>query len=78
MSHPVPTWASVRPSERIAGTPAVRRGGAWWLVTPTGTMSVLDPVFTGELERFAADMAAADRAVARLRTERTAARKGQR
>lgn len=78
MSHPVPTWASVRPSERLAGTPAVRRGGAWWLVTPTGTISASDPVFTGELDRVAADMAAADRAVAKLRTERTAAGKDRR
>ncbi|WP_107085145.1 hypothetical protein [Streptomyces maremycinicus] len=78
MSHPVPTWASVRPSERLADTPAVRRGGAWWLVTPTGTISASDPVFTDELDRFAADMAAADRAVAKLRTERTAARKDRR
>ncbi|MCI3270614.1 hypothetical protein [Streptomyces cylindrosporus] len=78
MSHPVPTWASVRPSERLAGTPAVRRGSAWWLVTPTGAMSASDPLFTSELDRFAADMAAADRAVARLRTERAAAQKGQR
>ncbi|MFI2369861.1 hypothetical protein [Streptomyces sp. NPDC018833] len=78
MSHPVPTWASVRPSERLAGTPAVRRGGAWWLVAPTGTISASDPVFTGELDLFAADMAAADRAVAKLRTERTVARKDRR
>ncbi|WP_328549843.1 hypothetical protein [Streptomyces sp. NBC_00366] len=78
MSHPVPTWASVRPSERLAGTPAIRRGSAWWLVTPTGAMSASDPVFTGELDRFAADMAAADRAVAQLRAERTAPRKDQR
>jgi len=78
MSHPVPTWVSVRPSERLAGTPAVRRGSAWWLVTPTGAMSASDPVFTGELDRFFADMAAADRAVAQLRSERTAPRKDQR
>ncbi|WP_432198578.1 hypothetical protein [Streptomyces sp. bgisy027] len=78
MSHPVPTWASVRPSERLAGTPAVRRGNAWWLVTPTGAISASDPVLTGELDRFASDMAAADRAVAKLRAERTAARKERR
>ncbi|MBC2902138.1 hypothetical protein H4N64_11045 [Streptomyces sp. PSKA01] len=68
----------MRPSERLAGTPAVRRDGHWWLVTPTGTISASDPVFTGELDRFAADMAAADRAVANLRTERTAAGGDQR
>ncbi|WP_369251116.1 hypothetical protein [Streptomyces sp. R41] len=78
MSHPVPTWASVRPSERLAGTPAVRRDGNWWLITPTDAMPASDPVFTGELDRFAADMAAADRAVAKVRTERAAARKDRR
>ncbi|MEV1068561.1 hypothetical protein [Streptomyces sp. NPDC050263] len=75
MSHPVPTWASVRPYERLAGTPAVRRDGHWWLVTPTGTVPASDPDFAGELDRFAADMAAADRVIAKLRTERTAVRK---
>ncbi|MGW2702376.1 hypothetical protein [Streptomyces sp. NPDC001340] len=78
MSHPVLTWASIRPSERLAGTPAVRRDGRWWLVAPTGTMPASDPICTGELDRFAADMAAADRAVANLRTERTAAGEDQR
>ncbi|MFJ8532846.1 hypothetical protein [Streptomyces sp. NPDC093591] len=78
MSHPVPTWTSIRPSARLAGTPAVRHGGHWWLVTPTGTVPASDPVFTGELDRFAADMAAADGAVANLRTERTAVGEDQR
>ncbi|KMS74387.1 hypothetical protein ACM01_13905 [Streptomyces viridochromogenes] len=78
MSHPVPTWASVRPSERLATTPAVCRGGRWWLVTPTGTMPTSDPAFTRELDRFAADIAAADRAVAHLRTEPSVMRKDQR
>ncbi|MGW1611671.1 hypothetical protein ACWCQZ_20010 [Streptomyces sp. NPDC002285] len=77
MSHSVPTWASVRPSERLAGTPAVRRDGRWWLITPAGAMPASDPGLTGELDRFAADMAAADRAVAKLRTERTAVREDQ-
>ncbi|MFG3363539.1 hypothetical protein ACGF0K_01000 [Streptomyces sp. NPDC048156] len=78
MSHPIPTWASVQPSERLAGTPAVRRDGRWWLITPTGTLPTSDPAFIGELDRFAADLAAADRAVAKLHTERTAVRKDQR
>lgn len=78
MSHPGPTWATVRPSERLAGTPAVRRGGEWWLVTPAGSMPASDPVLTSELDHFAADMAAADRAVAKLRTERTAEGKDRR
>ncbi|MGY5058723.1 hypothetical protein ACWDFR_32480 [Streptomyces sp. 900105755] len=77
MSHSVPTWASVHPSERLAGTPAVRRDGRWWLVTPAGAMPTSDPGLTGELDRFAADMAAADRAVVKLRTERTAVREDQ-
>lgn len=78
MSHPVPSWASVRRSERLAGTPVVRRGTQWWLVTPTGSLLASDPEFTSELNRFAADMAAADRAVAELRAERKAARKARR
>ncbi|MEU6375890.1 hypothetical protein [Streptomyces sp. NPDC046909] len=77
MSHPVPTWASVRPSERLADTPAVRRDGRWWLVTPAGAMPASDPRLTSELDRFAADMAAADRAVAKLRTERADVREDQ-
>ncbi|MFE6364126.1 hypothetical protein ACFVP3_29550 [Streptomyces sp. NPDC057806] len=78
MSHPVPTWASIRPTERLADTPAVHHDGHWWLVVPTGTMPASDPAFTSELDRFAADMAAADRAVANLRTERTATGEDQR
>ncbi|MFJ1602551.1 hypothetical protein ACIOHS_04140 [Streptomyces sp. NPDC088253] len=41
-------------------------------------MLASDPAFTGELDRFAADMAAADRAVAKLRTEHTGVRKDRR
>ncbi|MFC4607755.1 hypothetical protein ACFO9E_07995 [Streptomyces maoxianensis] len=78
MSHPVPSWASVRRSKRLADTPVVRRGAQWWLVTPTGTMLASDPAFTGELDRFAADMAAADRAVAELQAESDATRKARR
>jgi hypothetical protein len=70
MFYPVPpTWASVRPAERLAGTPAVRRDGHWWLVSPTGSLPASDPAFATELDRFAADLAAADDAVARLRVE---------
>ncbi|MEV0535832.1 hypothetical protein [Kitasatospora sp. NPDC050463] len=68
-SSPVPH------SERLAGSPVVRRGGQWWLVTSTGSILANDPSFTGELDRFAAAMAAADREVARIRDERAAARK---
>ncbi|WP_035800240.1 MULTISPECIES: hypothetical protein [Kitasatospora] len=62
-------------SERLAGSPVVRRGGQWWLVTSTGSILATDPSFTGELDRFAAAMAAADREVARIQDERAAARK---
>lgn len=75
MSHPVPpTWASVRPAERLADTPAVRRDDHWWFVSPTGSLPATDPVFTRELDAFAADLAAADRAVAHLLAGREPAR----
>ncbi|MFE3881859.1 hypothetical protein ACFXPQ_02860 [Streptomyces lydicus] len=51
-------------SEHLAQSPAVRRGGRWWLVAASGSVAVTDPVFTGELNCFATAMAAADRAVA--------------
>lgn len=71
MSHPIPpTWTSVRPAERLAGTPAVRRDGHWWLVSRTGSLPASDSAFATELDRFSADLAAADQAVARLRTKR--------
>ncbi|MFF3631627.1 hypothetical protein [Streptomyces sp. NPDC002164] len=73
MSHPVPSWAFVRRSERLASTPVVRRGASWWLVSPSGSLLAQDPVFTGELDRFAADLAAADSAVAEIRAQDTAA-----
>ncbi|MGG7569189.1 hypothetical protein [Streptomyces sirii] len=66
MPHPAPSWASLSQSERLADAPVVRRAGRWWLVSPAGTMLASDPAFTGELDRFAADMAAANRAVADL------------
>ncbi|MFJ2877363.1 hypothetical protein ACIPJN_08445 [Streptomyces sp. NPDC086796] len=77
MSHPAPSWASVRRSERLAGTPVVRRGADWWLVSPSGSMLAQDPVFTGELDDFAADLAAADRAVAEVRAQGKATRKAR-
>ncbi|MEW2434123.1 hypothetical protein AB0952_08055 [Streptomyces caniferus] len=51
-------------SERLAQSPAVRRDGRWWLVATSGSVAVTDPVFTGQLNRFATAMAAADQAVA--------------
>ncbi|MDP9613690.1 hypothetical protein [Streptomyces demainii] len=77
MSHPAPSWASVRRSERLAGTPAVRHGAYWWLVSASGSVLAADPVFTGELDRFAAALAAADRAVTEIRTHGKAARKAR-
>ncbi|WP_344447074.1 hypothetical protein [Kitasatospora nipponensis] len=56
--------------DRLAGSPVVGRGSQWWLVTGSGAILSTDPVFTGELDRFAAAMAAADQAVAELRADR--------
>ncbi|MGA5631430.1 hypothetical protein [Streptomyces lydicamycinicus] len=72
MPHPAPFWASVHPSERLADTPVVRRAGHWWLVSSSGAVLASDRAFTGELDRFATDMAAANRAVADLHNERHA------
>nr|WP_237536799.1 hypothetical protein [Streptomyces sp. SID5785] len=77
MPHPEPSWASVRRSERLAGTPVVRRGTNWWLVSPAGTLLASDPAFTGELDCLAVDLAAADRAVADLRARRKQARRAR-
>ncbi|MDX3585605.1 hypothetical protein [Streptomyces europaeiscabiei] len=63
-SSRVPRW------ERLAGSPAVRRGtGQWWLVGGVGSIPCTDPTFTGELDRFAAAMAAADQAIAGLHSQ---------
>ncbi|MFC9534885.1 hypothetical protein [Streptomyces sp. NPDC056975] len=77
MSHPTPSWASDPRSERLAGTPVVKRGAHWWLVSPSGTLLASDPAFTGELQRFATALAAADRAVAEIRDQNQAAHKAQ-
>lgn len=45
MPHPAPSWASVRRSERLAGTPVVRRGADWWLVSASGAVLASDPVW---------------------------------
>ncbi|MFF9784167.1 hypothetical protein [Streptomyces nigrescens] len=63
VSSPGPFPSSAR-SERLAQSPAVRRDGRWWLVAMSGSVAITDPVFTGQLNRFAAAMAAAERAVA--------------
>lgn len=62
-SAPGPFPPSTR-SERLAQSPAVRRDGRWRLVTTSGSVGVTDPVFAGQLNRFATAMAAADQAVA--------------
>ncbi|MEI5525267.1 hypothetical protein WB388_32140 [Streptomyces brasiliscabiei] len=67
-----PAFSSLRSTERLAGTPAVRRGGHWWLVASTGSLLASDPAFTDELDRLATDLAAADRAVAEVVASRTA------
>ncbi|MFD9403061.1 hypothetical protein ACFWA4_30095 [Streptomyces sp. NPDC060011] len=56
-------------STHLARSPVVRRGGQWWLVTGSGSILATDPTFTGELDRFAAAMAAADQAIADLRSQ---------
>jgi hypothetical protein len=56
-------------SERLARSPVVRHAGQWWLVTGSGSILATDPTFTGELDRFADAMAAADQAVADLRSQ---------
>ncbi|CDR10536.1 hypothetical protein [Streptomyces iranensis] len=66
MNCPGPSWATVQPSERLADTPAVRRGERWWLTAPGGTIPADDPALTHELDLLAADMDAANRAVAQL------------
>ncbi|MEU8927983.1 hypothetical protein AB0D10_44995 [Kitasatospora sp. NPDC048545] len=70
--------ADRRRSLLLAGAPVVRRDGQWWLITDTGSILATDPVFTGELDRFATAMAAADREVARLRDDQGAAPKKRR
>ncbi|MFF2142210.1 hypothetical protein [Kitasatospora sp. NPDC058190] len=53
----------------LTGAPVVRRGSQWWLITGDGSILATDPTFTGELDRFAAAKAAADRAVDQLRAQ---------
>ncbi|ANZ14842.1 hypothetical protein O1L44_02530 [Streptomyces noursei] len=62
MSAPTPR------SGRLVGSPVVRRDGRWWLVSGAGSILATDPTFTGALDGFAAAVAAADQAVADLRS----------
>jgi hypothetical protein len=66
MSSPIPPPTS--DYGPLADSPIVRRDGQWWLVTGSG--AILAATFTGELDRPAAAMAAAEQAVAGLRTDR--------
>ncbi|MFI9626474.1 hypothetical protein [Streptomyces sp. NPDC052042] len=68
MSSHSPSSPAAR-SGRLARSPVVRRDGQWWLITGSGSVLATDPTFTSELDRFAAAMADADRAVAVLRSE---------
>jgi hypothetical protein len=67
MSAPAP-----RPG-RLPCSPVVVRDGRWWLVSGASSIPVSDPAFTTALDGFAQAMAAADRAVAGLRTRSCAA-----
>ncbi|MDT0464761.1 hypothetical protein [Streptomyces gibsoniae] len=60
MSAPTPRLG------RLVRSPAVLRGGQWWLVSEADSIPVSDPTFTGVLDGFAQAVAAADRAVAGL------------
>ncbi|MDT3395328.1 hypothetical protein RKE29_01465 [Streptomyces sp. B1866] len=64
MSPQNPTPAVSYANRRLAGAPVVRRDARWWLVAASGSLPVNDPAFSGVLDRFAADLAAADRCVA--------------
>ncbi|MFE5733544.1 hypothetical protein ACFQ7A_21895 [Streptomyces sp. NPDC056528] len=46
----------------------VLRDGQWWLVGRAGSIPASDPAFSAVLDDLAQAMAAADRAVAELRT----------
>ncbi|MGW7516416.1 hypothetical protein ACWGJ2_12565 [Streptomyces sp. NPDC054796] len=60
-----PSWDTIRPSEQLADTPAIRWDGRWWLTAPSGAVPA-DAALTRALERHVADLAAADRVVAAL------------
>jgi len=62
MSAPTP------PPGSVVHSPVVLRDGQWWLVSGAGAILATDPVFTSVLDKFATALAAADQAVADLRT----------
>lgn len=63
-----PPSPPLRPGH-LAHSPAVRRGGQWWLVADSGSVLATDPSFITELDRFAVAMAASDQVIADLRTQ---------
>ncbi|MGW1143630.1 hypothetical protein ACWD6I_00930 [Streptomyces sp. NPDC002454] len=60
-------------SQLLGDVPVVRRSGEWWLTTPALSVRLDDPAFTVGLDRFAADFADAQQAVAALRSRRSTA-----
>lgn len=58
-SSPLPPYVS----NRLAGTAAVYRGGRWWLDARSGAVPS-DDALSRALDRHAADLDAANRAVA--------------
>ena len=56
-------------SGRLLQSPVVRRDGRWWLVSGAGAVPATGPSFTKDLDAFAIAVAAADRAVAGLRSQ---------
>ncbi len=56
---------------RLGRSPAVLRGGQWWLVSEAGSIPATDPPFTSALDGFAQAVAAADRAVADLHAQQS-------
>ncbi|MGW6207471.1 hypothetical protein ACWF9B_28030 [Streptomyces sp. NPDC055089] len=64
MSAPAPR------AGRLVRSPVVPRGSQWWLVSGAGSILATDPTFTSMLDGFAQAMAAADQAVADLRTRK--------
>ncbi|RSS41867.1 hypothetical protein [Streptomyces sp. WAC08241] len=65
MSAPAP-----RP-RRLPDAPVVLRDGWWWMFSRAGSIPVSDAAFAAVLDDFAQAMAAADRAVADLRTRQS-------
>ncbi|MFJ7946836.1 hypothetical protein ACIQ6K_24750 [Streptomyces sp. NPDC096354] len=58
-------------SGQLVRSPVVLRDGQWWLVSGAGSILATDPMFTDLLDDFTQKMAAADQAVADLRTRQS-------